>query len=1017
MESAEIGRIREALSLALTPTGANTIKAEQIMEETSKSSSFVSSLLSIVVNQGYSLGERLAAASMIAKTLERESKDLERYDLGSLKATVVDLVTTSPPQIRAQLETAMGVLVKKEYPARWPGLLEQAITKIKTAQHTKELYGALRVIYNIFVVFKRLLWAERKALPYLIGQVFPFLENLLINGTKNPSPDFLPIINLLIKIFHCTIFIQLEESISAESLRIWIFGAKWAAELEPEKYGLNQPAMTWDQACDLSREPFFKMQKNALELLSKLAHHITFCRSSSGVQAEVIYEALPPLLSYSMGYLDRMAQASRKGQPVVESTVITGQHYKFIYYALQVHNTREFLRPEAVDQIVFKVLVHHLAASPHEGAAYAEDPGQFLLALKNIKHEPLFRVRLAAQDVLILANKYFDHLFERYLDFMARAAGDRESPPRFLEGLLFGLEGLVPYVGKRLSKSPEEFYRRVLLPCFDRREQFISARAASVLSTLGGPATEDPRVLESLCSALCRGLQDESLLLSLASLKAVGSVVVEEAPRTLLRSDLPHILDKAFSLLRTHSMNEAVSALKNLVSAFPGETRQFARELFARLLESFWSISENLDEVREDEADEGDQPERVDSLDAVESCLLALCQIVYTDIGPEAYRAIQPSVLNLLGKCFTEPRLHGVYDNILQLFVALLARCPEVDQDMWFFFAPIAYSILGPPKGNVTLVQTGLSPLQLDILRSAATLEHETLNIEIFLGAFGNFIQKSPTYFLQAVDPFGNPLIHFVFLTVDMLTKRGESERADFDLIFAVKLLSFIPENCLPILKNQVIIFENVLKYYASYLSLDRSKTLTKVVLEKICGLMFMDCSFFLLICKKTGLLEKFIYSLFGNIPLFSSSEERGMLILAITGLFSLSPEEFPSIIPMNSLVSEMLKNVVWLAQCKKDGMPKDEAEEDKDAQPNDNESSETDDSDESWNEENYIEEEEEIDYKDPLEITEPVVELRGALEKVEKTKPQFFVQIVGELKAEDSKLLAECFKIFEAKP
>lgn len=1016
MNSSELAQIQSALTTFLNPSASHTLNAEQIISSVSSSPTFFNSLLVFVTNEQASPSVRLAASTLMAKILEKESQTLEKFDLNSLKASIVGIVTSTHTPIRNQIEKSMEILVKREYPLRWPGLLDQVVDMIKNSKETKELYGGLRVLYNIFSAFKREVDEKRKPLPFLIKQVFPFLENLLINGTKNVSPDFPSIINLLIKIFYSTIYQQLEDSFSSDSIKIWMFGAKWVIELNPANFGIKELPSKWKDACAMDSHPFFKMQKNALELLSKLAFHTTHPERISKEVLDCIHQALPTLLNTSMTYLSQLLKSDLSQSVYPHSNAVTAQHYKFLYYVFQANVKKEFIKPEAIQIIVFDVLVHHLSMQSYEREFWAEDQKQYFFALRNMKNEVLFRVKLAAQDALVFISKYDESFVGKYLGFMEEAVQNPNTQNSFLEGLLFGLEGILVYTSKKFHKAPENLFKRILFPYIDRKDPLILTRVCSIIALLGKIGTENPEIVTKVCMTLCYSIQSESIILNLAALKALGAIFSEPKPRECLQKDLPHILSHAMSLLKSENTDEVVKALKNLISSFSAETRQFSRGLFERLLEAFWSLSEGLGEENEDENDDIETIERSDLIESIESCLLALCQILYSDIDPSDYLILQPSVLNLLGNCLIQKKFRCIFDKVLQLFVALLARVPTVDQDILFFFAPITYTLLGPPKQSTQLVQTNLQESQLSILKASAQFDHGVAFIEYYLGFFGNFIKKSPSYFLQATDPFGNPLIYSIFQIADLLIRSGEQDQADLDLIFAVKLISYIPENCLSLLKSNVLIFENVLKYYTGFLGLTRGKFLKKIVLEKICGIMFLDCDFFIQVSKKSNYLDGFIYALFGSLDLFENAEDKGMVILAIAGLFSLPPGEFPSIIPMSSLVSEMIKMLVWLIDYEKNGKSTNEAEEEKDGENSDPEGDESDESDESWDEENYLEEGEEIDYSDSLEISNPVAELCSVLGRIEKSNNQFFMSIASELKGDDSKVLEECFKIFKSK-
>jgi hypothetical protein len=92
-------------------------------------------------------------------------------------------------------------MVLTDFPLAWPDLLKDLIAKLQNANSNNELFGILLSLKTISEVFEfvQVNTDKRATLKLIIGQVYPFYENLILGQINNWNAESPMLMNLILK--------------------------------------------------------------------------------------------------------------------------------------------------------------------------------------------------------------------------------------------------------------------------------------------------------------------------------------------------------------------------------------------------------------------------------------------------------------------------------------------------------------------------------------------------------------------------------------------------------------------------------------------------------------------------------------------------------------------------------------------------------------------------------------------------------------------------------------------------
>jgi len=199
---ATFNELSSYLEKTLSPDPNVRRPAEKFLEQMESQPNFGTILLLLCNKQDLQMHLRISASITFKNFIKRNWKTLEENDFADkiseqdrqqIKASITELMLTSPEQIQRQLSDAISIISKEDFPEKWPDLLPTMVERLKTGDfHVTN--GILRTAHSIFKRYRHEfqsneLWKEIKYVLGLFALPFTELYQTLIGMIEKNSTD------------------------------------------------------------------------------------------------------------------------------------------------------------------------------------------------------------------------------------------------------------------------------------------------------------------------------------------------------------------------------------------------------------------------------------------------------------------------------------------------------------------------------------------------------------------------------------------------------------------------------------------------------------------------------------------------------------------------------------------------------------------------------------------------------------------------------------------------------------
>lgn len=174
-----LGELSSYLEKTLSPDPAIRRPAEKYLQQIEAEANFGPLLLCLCSREDLAQHLRVVASVTFKNFIKRHWRLQEETDFAdkisaadrqSVKATIIELMLTSPEQIQLQLSDAISLISREDFPDKWPDLLTGMVERMKTGDF-HIINGVLRTAHSIFKRYRHEfqsneLWKEIK---YVLG--------------------------------------------------------------------------------------------------------------------------------------------------------------------------------------------------------------------------------------------------------------------------------------------------------------------------------------------------------------------------------------------------------------------------------------------------------------------------------------------------------------------------------------------------------------------------------------------------------------------------------------------------------------------------------------------------------------------------------------------------------------------------------------------------------------------------------------------------------------------------------
>lgn len=245
-----------------------------------RTAGFTMTLLRLAGNPGFELKVRLLASTHFKNVVKRNWNEPEpavipAEDRKTIKEHLVGLMTSVPNLVQRQLSEALSIISRRDFPAEWPNLLPDLVTRLNTTD-LNVLVGVLETAASIFERFRNVPDNDdvRKEIRYSLdafgsslGGVMQTLSKMLDDATargegKANTTPLLVAIKLVVSIYHSLSWLELPD-IFEDAMAQWMTAFR-------KFLTYSNPAIEAKEG-DTEEGPVESMQAAVLDVIALLA--------------------------------------------------------------------------------------------------------------------------------------------------------------------------------------------------------------------------------------------------------------------------------------------------------------------------------------------------------------------------------------------------------------------------------------------------------------------------------------------------------------------------------------------------------------------------------------------------------------------------------------------------------------------------------------------------------------------------------------------------------------------------
>ncbi|KAF9970777.1 hypothetical protein BGZ65_010888, partial [Modicella reniformis] len=136
-------------------------------------------------------------------------------DRETIKSNILQLLVTTPPIVRSQLITVLGVILSNDFPSKYPGYHAQ-VQALLQSQDPKIVYVGLLALKELTRVYK-FKATEREPVDDIIATFFPAIQQIGIGLIGANNAEAAEMLKLIFKCYHHTIQLDLSERLRDNS--------------------------------------------------------------------------------------------------------------------------------------------------------------------------------------------------------------------------------------------------------------------------------------------------------------------------------------------------------------------------------------------------------------------------------------------------------------------------------------------------------------------------------------------------------------------------------------------------------------------------------------------------------------------------------------------------------------------------------------------------------------------------------------------------------------------------------
>ncbi|KAK0187704.1 armadillo-type protein [Armillaria mellea] len=670
--------------------------AELEIRKVGNQDGMVTALLQIIAADSIDLATRQACAVWVKNRVfthySTEVKGgISQTDREALRANLLHLIAAAPSRsIGLQLANALKHVTSRDFPRKWPGLLDE-IKRLLASSEIREVHAGCVAALETVRAFRFI--QNNEVLPKVVPELFPTLVNIATHMMQTPpgtSQEIPAMLHLILKTYKTSIVMSLSaHQQSAESIVPW-------GQLFFSIVNLQIPnAVVPEDEEERERSEWWKTKKWAYAILGRLFHRYgnpsqlpSTMQSYSGFAQHFVTTFAPEILNVYFRQVDLFVS----GQAWL-SQKCQYQIFTFFSECVKPKSTWTLLKPH-FETLVSSFVFPQLSFNTTKQNLWESDPVDYVRISVDEYESFATPVSAATTFLFGLATNRTKTTFLPILTFINSVLQSNASATQ-----RFGALNMAAALGPWMMKHPtvkdnmETFIMQYVTPQLSSPEPYLRAIACEVIGTVVKNRLQwtSEEHLHTNFTAIVAAMDDPEFPVRVQACLALTEMVVAyDSVKAAVAPQVSKVIQSLLKLSDESDLDILNHSMEVMVDQYQTELLPVAAQLTARLCDSYLRLARET--IAQDSEADGMDLEALISTGEDDKTYYAMgiAKTIWTVINsiesaPEILAQVQEIVIPIV--TFTlENKFLDLFDSMYELVDSLTFKLRAISPSVWPVF-------------------------------------------------------------------------------------------------------------------------------------------------------------------------------------------------------------------------------------------------------------------------------------------------------------------------------------------
>lgn len=865
------------------------MEAELQLKTAESTPGFIGGCLDIVLEPQVSDPVKTAAVIYLKNKVDRYwnplnpiANPIDQDEKPVFRERLIPALVKVPPQCRSILVKVLNIIVSRDFPSKWPDLLDSTLILFQNGD-VDSIRAGLTCLLEICKYYRWSTGEKRAGLDKVISTSFTgvlSIGNSLVNETSNVAGEML---RDILKIYKCATFQELPKELQEPKHM-----ADWGyLMLNVIRKQMPEEVLKLAED-DRETSPWVKCKKWAFANLYRLfsryatARRVTQKKSSeyADFSSSFISNYVPEILR---AYLEQIELWVSKQTWLGRASLYN--ILAFLEECINHKNTWTLLQPHS-ELIISHVVFPLLCTTDSDIETFEIDPEEYIHKHIDVYEENPTPQTAATNFLTTLVRKKPKFSLNNLLQYVESIVSRHIQNPgdlslaRQQEGalrIMGSIAHLVLLKGSPIAQNMESFIAQYVFPDFSSPHGFLRARACQFLNLYAEADFVNPDNISFAYTSILKCMEDEHLPVQIEAALALQPMVRHEQVRASLSDRIPEVMTRLLDLANRIDIDAIASVIEEFVEVFSEQLTPFAVDLASKMCEQLMRLLNELAEQQnvdfdvdsyDDSASEDKTMTALGILTTISTLLLALdnAPVVVIELELILKPVIETVFNHRMSEFYTE--VFGLIDNCTYCLKSVSATMWSLIPGIHAVFQDDAMDYLSE-----------LSPCLDNYLQYGA--QH---------------IGEDPALCAVFYDIFNS-----VMVEGDRLGQEDRTVACSIGQRFLLSLEGKV-DQYVPLMLKTVI---TRLAAETPLRNIPYLVNLLEVILSAIC----YNARATLVILEEASFTQQFFTLWFDNMESFSRVYDLKLVIMSMLSLFALSDADLPPAIHSN--LSQISKGMV----------------------------------------------------------------------------------------------------------